>query len=80
MQDRVAAMQIDADGEVVATKAGPREHPLLRSELQGRSFIVRTLGRLGVTDEPLKSMGRPPSGGLGVTWKGWGHADKSHTD
>src|SRR4029453_10466769 len=43
MQDRVEAMaaQIDADGEVVHTKAGPREHPLLRSELQGRSFIVR---------------------------------------
>lgn len=77
MADRVEAMaaQIDADGEVVHTKAGPREHPLLRSELQGRSFIVRTLGRLGVTDEVIRPVGRPPSGGLGVTWKGWDRAD-----
>jgi hypothetical protein len=71
MQDRVAAMaaRIDADGEVVHTKVGPKEHPLLRSELQGRSFIVRTLGRLGVTDEILKPVGRPPVGGIG--WRGW---------
>jgi hypothetical protein len=70
MQDRVEAMaaQINADGELVHTKAGPREHPLLKGELQGRSFIVRTLGRLGVTDETLKPIGRPPSG---IGWRGW---------
>jgi hypothetical protein len=67
------AAQIDQDGEIVSTKSGPREHPLLRGELQGRSFIVRTLGRLGVTEETLKPVGRPPSGGIGVSFKGWDH-------
>ncbi len=60
--DRVAELKarIDCDGPVVVTRAGPREHPLLRAELQGRSFIARTLGRLGLDVEPLRSgPGRP---------------------
>ena len=35
--------QIDRDGEVVATKNGPREHPLLKPELARPRVSVRTL-------------------------------------
>jgi hypothetical protein len=37
------AEQIDADGEIVRTKTGPRAHPGLKDELALRSFIVMTL-------------------------------------
>lgn len=52
--------QIDRDGEVVHTKHGPKEHPLLKQELQSRSFVVRTLQRLGLDVEAIKPAGRPP--------------------
>ena len=52
--------QIDRDGEVVATKNGPREHPLLKPELACRAFSVRTLQRLGLDVEPVRPIGRPP--------------------
>jgi hypothetical protein len=52
---------IDADGEVTMTRAGPREHCLLKCELASRAFTVRTLARLGLSFEPLRShSGRPP--------------------
>lgn len=50
---------IDRDGPVVRTKSGSREHPLLKAELATRSFITRTLARLGLDVEPVKSIGRP---------------------
>jgi P27 family predicted phage terminase small subunit len=50
---------IDRDGPVIRTKAGPKEHPLLKIELSLRSFVVRTLQRLGLDVEPLKPIGRP---------------------
>ena len=56
------AVQVAADGPVLRTKAGIKEHPALRCELASRSFCVRTLARLGLDFEPLKAMGRPPSG------------------
>jgi hypothetical protein len=46
----------------VTTKVGPKAHPALRDELNGRAFICRTLQRLGVTDQPIKAMGRPSRG------------------
>jgi hypothetical protein len=53
--------QIDADGELIKVGAGWREHPLLKFELQNRSFVVRTLARLGLDLEPVRSgPGRPP--------------------
>jgi Phage terminase, small subunit len=62
--------QIDADGEVIRTKAGPRDHPLLKHEITARSFVVRTLARLGLDLEPVRAVaGRPPSGGIGMSWK-----------
>jgi len=50
---------IDADGARIITKAGPNDHPCLKHELAARAFLVRTLTRLGVTEEPLKTIGRP---------------------
>ena len=63
--DRVEALaeRISADGEVVQTRAGPKAHPALRDELAGRSFIVRTLERLGLSVETIKPMGRPSKAG-----------------
>jgi hypothetical protein len=61
--DRVQALRaaIERDGEIVQTRTGPKEHPGLRAELAGRAFITRTLQRLGVSLEPVRStVGRPP--------------------
>ena len=52
---------ISADGSMIGTKHGPKDHPLLRHELAARSFIVRTIARLGLDVEPVRSgPGRPP--------------------
>jgi hypothetical protein len=56
--------EIDAAGEIIVGRNGPREHPLLRAEMAARSFIVRALQRLGLNFEPVKPMpGRPPKRG-----------------
>jgi len=59
--DRVAhlAEKIDADGEVIQTKTGPKVHPAVKEELAARSFIVRTLQALGLNLEPVRGVGRP---------------------
>jgi hypothetical protein len=63
--DRVQAMRerINLDGEVQITADGQaKPHPLLQAELSGRGFITRTLCRLGLPYEPVRSgPGRPPS-------------------
>jgi hypothetical protein len=60
------AAAIAADGHVVRTRTGvPKAHPAVKDELAARAFVVRTLEKLGVTTEPIKSPGRPLSGGLG---------------
>lgn len=52
---------IDHDGPIQKTKAGPREHALLKTELANRAFTVRTLQRLGLNYEPIRNtVGRPP--------------------
>ena len=52
---------IAADGSMISTKHGPKDHPLLRHELAARSFVVRTIARLGLDVEPIRSgPGRPP--------------------
>jgi hypothetical protein len=60
-EDRVEALaaRIDADGEVLHTRNGPKAHLALRDELAGRAFIVRTLERLGLNVETVKPVGRP---------------------
>ena len=57
--DELAAI-IDQDGARSVTKTGPRDHPCLKHELAARAFIVRTLQRLGITDEVIKPVGHPP--------------------
>ena len=59
--DRVTeySAAIDRDGCTVRGKSGVKEHPLLKHELAARAFVVRTLARLGLDLEPIKSVGRP---------------------
>jgi hypothetical protein len=61
-KDRLERLQvrIDADGEIVRTPSGPKLHPAVAEERALRGFIVRTLTKLGITVEALKSVGRPP--------------------
>ena len=69
--DRVQSLrqQIDAEGEFVTdAKGNRRDNPLLRHELAGRSFIAKTLAKMGLNLEtPVRGVGRPVVGGLGVT-------------
>jgi hypothetical protein len=48
-------VEIDRDGEIVRTRTGMREHPGLKIELASRSFVVRSLQRLGVNLEMVRS-------------------------
>ena len=64
--DRVEALaaQISADGEIIHSKSGLRSHPGLRDEIALRSFICRTIQRLGLNFETLRpAPGRPPGMG-----------------
>ena len=65
--DRAEALraQIDVDGEVIRLRNGTiRSHPALRDEVACRAFLVRTISRLGLNFEPLRSSpGRPPNVG-----------------
>lgn len=64
--DRAAKLRelIDADGEVIRSKGVVRDHPALKHEIACRSFVVRTLARLGLDLEPVRGgPGRPPGGG-----------------
>jgi hypothetical protein len=53
--------QIDEMGELgVVNGVAVKEHPLLRHEIANRSFVVKTLERLGLNAEAGKAVGRPP--------------------
>jgi hypothetical protein len=54
------------EGKTLQTKTGLRAHPALRDMLSARAFLVTTLRRLGVTNEPVARMGRPS----GPRWRG----------
>jgi hypothetical protein len=62
--DRVAEFSkiISCDGPVVRTKQGLKDHPLIKHELAARAFVVRSLHRLGLDVEPIRSIGRPTLG------------------
>jgi hypothetical protein len=66
MQDRLQELTkaISRDGAVVQGRYGPQTHPALREEISTRSFIVRTLQKLGLNYEAIKPIGRPPN-----SWK-----------
>jgi hypothetical protein len=68
--DRAEALAaaIAKDGSVVYSRAGaPKAHPAAKDELANRAFVARTIERLGLNVEAIKSPGRPaqPFG-----WKG----------
>lgn len=56
--------EIEKDGSVIRSKAGLRDHPLLKHELANRAFITRAIGRLGLDVEAVRNIGRPPAGGF----------------
>jgi hypothetical protein len=61
--DRAEALrqEIDGDGEVIRSRGQIKDHPALKHELAARSFVVRTLARMGLSFEPLRSSpGHPP--------------------
>jgi hypothetical protein len=60
--DRAEALRarIDNEGETIKTPHGIKSHPAIKDELANRSFVVRTLERLGLTVEPVRPVGRPP--------------------
>jgi P27 family predicted phage terminase small subunit len=52
---------IAKQGLMVRSKAGGvRPHPLLQIEMTARNFVVKALGKLGLTLEPVRAIGRPP--------------------
>jgi hypothetical protein len=62
--DRAEALReaIDRDGEMLMLRTGGmREHPGIKPELANRAFVVKTLSKLGLDLEPLRtgSPGRP---------------------
>lgn len=61
--DRAEALReaIDRDREMLMLRTGAmREHPGIKPELANRAFVVKTLGKLGLDLEPLRSgPGRP---------------------
>jgi hypothetical protein len=65
--DRAEALRqcIDRDGEIISSRTGMRAHPGIRDELCNRSFVAKTLQRLGLDLEVVKPVGRPP------TSRGW---------
>jgi hypothetical protein len=54
--------EIKRDGPVLRDRRGNiKDHPALKHELANRAFVVRTLTKLGLNYEPLRSAsGRPP--------------------
>jgi hypothetical protein len=60
--DRVERLraEIDRDGEILRTKAGPRVHPGINQETHLRVAIGKMLDRLGLNLEPVKPHGGQP--------------------
>lgn len=63
--DRIAeySAAIERDGAVLRTKTGIKDHPLIRHELNARSFVVRSLHKLGLDIIASRAEAGRPSGG-----------------
>jgi hypothetical protein len=58
---------IEKDGEVLLTAKGDiRVNPCIKLELACRSFVAKTLQKLGLNWEPVRAPGRPPLETAGV--------------
>src|SRR5262245_34468317 len=65
---------IDRDGEMICGRDGVmRRNQLLRDELANRAFAARCVDRLGINQEALKPVGRPPKA---VGWSPPDYADE----
>jgi hypothetical protein len=54
--------QFMVNGELIkAHTGGIKANPLLMCELQARSLVARSLGKLNLSDEPKRCAGRPPN-------------------
>ena len=63
--------RIAEDGEIIRTMNGIKAHPAIKDGLAARSFVVRTLQKLGLNFEPLRTApGRPQD---------LSHADENQT-
>ena len=64
LADRIAALaaEIERTGLMLPTKEGVRSNPLLKEEIGARSLLIRTLQKLGITDESIRPVGRPSHG------------------
>jgi hypothetical protein len=60
-------IEIDRDGEIIRSRTGLREHPGLKAELASRSFVCRSLQRLGINLEAVRMASGRPSGSA---WRG----------
>jgi hypothetical protein len=47
--------EIERDGAVVRVRGAVRSHPAIRDLIAARSFVTRTLTRLGLNYEPLRT-------------------------
>jgi uncharacterized small protein (DUF1192 family) len=61
LSDRIAELEaeIARTGLMIPTNQGSRSNPLLKEEVAARSLLIRTLQKLGVTEESIKPVGRP---------------------
>src|SRR5215813_12253207 len=53
----VLSAEIERDGPVIRTARGTKPNPCLRDLLNHRSFITRTMTKLGINVESVKPMG-----------------------
>jgi hypothetical protein len=53
------AAAIKRDGPIIRHKGLIKDHPAIKHELAARSFVVRTLQRLGLDVEAVRGVGRP---------------------
>jgi phage terminase small subunit len=61
---------IAAEGSMIRSKQGPKEHPLIRHEREERALECRLLQKLGLDVEAVRpSVGRPGGRNTGVTWE-----------
>ncbi len=59
--------EVERDGAVVRSRGAVRAHPAIKDLIAARSFVVRTLIKLGLNFEPARTSAGRPSGGLGWT-------------
>ena len=60
---------IAAEGRMIRTQNGRREHPLIKLEIAARALTAKLLQRLGLDVEPVRSGVGRPGRGIGVSWE-----------